>query len=229
MEGAGRLKHPHQIIYLKNSDIFLDEMQRYYPATNKEIDEITLHIISTHRHDKNRIWWASQDWRYVHYFWRYETSHAWLYRALMRDPETGESKIRRHRRVLVPGTDLELKRRNMRVMKKQNFWITKKGIARFNSYEKIEVAMERVTPEYVATIPDPHSDLCFDLSDNVEKSENHEQKLDAEQDGLDVEHGGYDDNEESDRKDNAKHFKRRINEAHPSGSPDRKNASIGPK
>jgi len=217
MEGARRLKHPHQIIYLENSDIFLDELQRYYPATNGEIDEITHHIISTHRHQKNTIHWASQDWRYVHFFWRYETSHAWVYRAIMRDPETGESKIHRHRRILIPGVDLELKRRKFRIEKKQNFWITKKGISRFNSYEKIEVAMREVTPEYIATIEDPRSD--FVLPDDVEKSKHHEGETDPQQDGLNIEHHRQNSDAESDRQDDSKELEGRIDEGDPPRRP----------
>jgi hypothetical protein len=156
MEGAGRLTHPHQILFLTNSIIFLDELQRYYPADNRLIDEITQHIVSTHRHDKNIIHYATQSHEYINAYWRRETSYVWRYRAIWRDVMTGESKIKRHERTMITGVDRELGRRRPEILRKERFWITKKGIARFNSYEKIDVVYKEIDANYIATLTDPH-------------------------------------------------------------------------
>lgn len=161
MKFAKKLTHPLQILYLTNSIIYLDELQRFYPSDHTTIDEVTHHIISTHRHDKNVIHWSSQDWMFVHPFWRRETSYCWRYRPLLRDPFTGESRIHRHRRTMVRGTDMELHRREPDILQKKDFWITKKLISQFDSYEKLGVEAtdftnEQATMDLIARIKNPH-------------------------------------------------------------------------
>lgn len=213
MEGARTLKHPHQMIYLENAIVFLDELQRLYPADNRPIDEITHHIISTHRHSKLAIHWASQDWEYVHKFWRLETGFCWRYEALWRDPESGESRIKRHKRTLVKGTHMELHRRKPDILKKEKFWITKKGIALFNSYEKIEVAMRKVTPEYIASIEDPRSD--WRLPAPSKETVHHEGHTNEEKDTLDPQINAEEYENEIDREDEPDELYRSLNDSDP--------------
>jgi len=162
IEGVGKIKHPHQILFLENSIVFLDELQRFYPPNHTDLDEITMHIISTHRHDKNVIHWSAQDWKFVHPHWRYETSFCWLYEPIHRDNLTGESNwfgtgLHRHRRILVKATDVEREYRRPTIIKEQKFWITKKGVSLYNSYGKIPVHVSnKITEEYVANLVDPH-------------------------------------------------------------------------
>jgi len=159
---VGRLSSFHQILYLKNSIIFIDEIQRFFPADHSQIDEIAQHIISTHRHDKNVIHWSSQAWEYVNPYIRRETAYAWEYHAIHRDALTGESKwfgtrLKRHRRLLINGVDLECKRRTAVIHRQQKFWIRKKGWDIYDSYEKINVVVpKKITDEYVASIKDPY-------------------------------------------------------------------------
>jgi len=160
MNCAKKLRHPLQILYLENSIIYLDELQRFYPSDHSTIDEVTHHIISTHRHSKNIIHWSSQAWEFVHPFWRRETSYCWRYRPLFRDPATGESRIKRHRRSMVTGLDMELHRRQPDILTKDDFWISKKLISRFDSYDKMDVAAtdfsdEQATMDLIAKIRDP--------------------------------------------------------------------------
>lgn len=184
MNFAKKLTHPLQILYLKNSIIYLDELQRWYPSDRTIIDEVTHHIISTHRHDKNIINWSSQDWMFVHPFWRRETSYCWRYRPLLRNPYTGESRIHRHRRSMVKGTDMELNRRQPEVLQQKDFWINKKLISRFDSYERLEVAAvdfanEQATMDIIAKIKNPHyqpsagaTELVVDPHHDVEPNHN---------------------------------------------------------
>lgn len=161
MNFGKKLTHPLQILYLENSVIFLDELQRFYPSDHTQIDEVTHHIISTHRHDKNIIHWSSQDWSFVHPFWRRETSFCWRYRPLWMDVKTGQSKIHRHRRSMVKGVDMELGRRAPAIITQEDFWINKKLISLFNSYHKMDVAAtdfsnEAATMDLIAKIKNPH-------------------------------------------------------------------------
>jgi hypothetical protein len=155
------LAEPLQAIYLRNSIIFWPELQRWYPAGNYDLDEITQHIISTHRHDRNVIHWDSQAWEYVHHFIRYETTKVWRYEALHRDVLTGESNwwrtgLKRHVRDLWDATDVQLKHRTGR-LKTQYFFITKKGIDRYNSFDKMQVIRRKnITNRDTADIVDPH-------------------------------------------------------------------------
>jgi len=160
--GAKRIRDPRQIIYLENAIIFLDELQKWCPADRTVMDEIMQEVISEHRHDHNVIHWASQDWKYVHPFIRYQTTLAWKYEAIHRDRLTGESHycgiewLHRHRRDLVNGVDMERERRRPDIMRTEKFWITKKGIALFNSYEKMEVIGDDTTADIIAKLPNPH-------------------------------------------------------------------------
>lgn len=162
IKGVNRIKHPHQILYLEKSVVYLDELQRFYPPNHTDLDEITMHIISTHRHDKNVIHWSAQDWKFVHPHWRYETSFVWLYEPIHRDNLTGESNwfgtgLHRHMRRLVRARDVEREYRRPEAIKTEKFWITKKGIALFNSYGKIPVHVsDEITSEYIANLVDPH-------------------------------------------------------------------------
>jgi len=160
--GVGRIRHPHQVIFLEKSIVFLDELQRFFPPSHAALDEITMHIVSTHRHDKNILHWSAQDWMYVHPHIRYQTSMVWLYEPIHRNPLTGESNwygtgLHRHVRYLVAGPQVERGLRHPDIMKKQYFWITKKGIAVYNSFGKIPVHVsDEITSEYIANLVDPH-------------------------------------------------------------------------
>lgn len=214
MEGSRRLEHPHQLMYLLVEEkddhpgtiVFLDELQRYYPAGNYPLDELTQHIISTHRHGKMTIHWASQDWFYVHKFWRLETSHCWRYEARFRNPETGESRIRLHRRTLVTGTDMELGRRRPDILKKEGFWITKKGVSRFNSYERIDVVPRKLTQEYIASIKDPRSDFILSPDEAIDQQAEPE----AENRSLNEERESDHPTDEIEREQHTEHLDRAI-------------------
>jgi hypothetical protein len=162
---ARQLRHPLQLIYLSNSICFLDELQRWYPSDNSQIDEVTMHIVSTHRHEKNIIHWSSQDHFFVHPYWRRETRYVWQYRSIWPDLITGDSKIGLHKRQLITAVDRELKRRKPKVIKKGHFWINKHTKSLFNTYEKLDVVAEDPkTKDILAKITDPRG---ADEKDNI--------------------------------------------------------------
>jgi hypothetical protein len=183
------MREPLQAIYLSNSVIFWPELQRWYPAGQYEIDEITQHIISTHRHDRNVIHWDSQAWEYVHHFIRYETTKVWRYEALHRDVLTGESNwwrtgLKRHVRDLWDATDVQLKHRTGR-LKSQYFFITKKGISRYNSFDKMEVVRRKnLTNRDIADIVDPH-ESCSGVSVSGDDIQNECENENRDQNTLD--------------------------------------------
>jgi len=164
MAHCNLLKEPLQALYLKNAVIFFPEFQRWYPAGSYEIDEIMQHIISTHRHDRNVIHWDSQAWEYVHHFIRYETSKVWKYEAIHRNELTGESNwfgtgLKRHKRMLYDAVDVQLKHRSAScIIKTQKFFINAKGIARYNSYDSMEVIRRKdISEKTIADIIDPRT------------------------------------------------------------------------
>lgn len=164
IHGSYRLKHPHQAIYLRNSIIVIDEIQRYYPASNRKIDPLTKLIVSTHRHRGNVILWASQSWEFVHSYWRYETRDVWQCFPLNPDKLTGKSHwlglpIQKHVAELISATDRERDRAHPTIMDRRKFFITKKGGALYNSYEDVDYEVaEEVDDEYIANLRDPHLD-----------------------------------------------------------------------
>jgi len=168
-KGIIKLKHPLQMIYLKNTIIFLDELQDWYPAENRPMDEVTRHIVSTHRHEKNVIQYATQAHEYMHTYWRRNTRFVWQYEALWADRLTGESKMRvpwlgllgRHKRRLIKGVDRELGRRKPDVSKKQKFWLTPRLVELFNSYGSHDdiIKTSPRAKEILAMITDPNNEL----------------------------------------------------------------------
>jgi len=140
----------------------LDEIQRFYPADNQPPDEIMQHIISTHRHQKNTIHWASQDWTFVNSWIRRETAYCWQYEAIHRDKLTGESRwfgtsLHRHKREMISGVHAERGYKRPHIFATQKFWVTKKGCALFDSYADVEVVLgDPKSQEYLATLVDPH-------------------------------------------------------------------------
>jgi len=162
--GAGKLKNPHQLLFLYDAVVFLDELQRWYPTSSQPPDEIIQHIISTHRHQKLVIHWASQDFSFVNAWIRRETTYAWKYEALHRDHLTGESRwfgtrLKRHERILVSGVAAEREWRQPHVYKKQTFFIKKSIAEKFNTHENMEVVLGDPTKqEYIATLTDPHNE-----------------------------------------------------------------------
>jgi hypothetical protein len=181
VEGCRTLEHPLQMLYLTNSIIFLDELQRFNPADGTKIDEITHHIISTHRHDHNVIHWSSQAWEFVHPFWRRETAYVWKYHAVWRDLITGDSKIHLHSRRLMSGIDRELGRRRPDIIKKKSFWITKRLTSLYDTHNKISVAMSKKgTAEIAAAIRDPRELPPEPLEDTLGDGEYQYVPLDKE-------------------------------------------------
>jgi hypothetical protein len=159
-----RLRHPHQAIFLRNSIIVIDEVQRYYPATNKKIDPLTKLIISTHRHRGNVILWASQAWEFVHSYIRYETRDVWQCFAINPDRLTGRSRwlgtnIQKHEAELISSVDRERDRAHPKIQDSRKFYITKKGCALYNSFEDVDYEIpEDVDDDYIANLRDPHLD-----------------------------------------------------------------------
>lgn len=168
--GPGRkLKHPLQILYLgacddpdhPGADVFIDELQRFYPSDRTIIDDVAHHIISTHRHSRLNIHWASQDWSFVHPFWRRETAVCWNYEAQKRDRITGESRNGKFTRRLYKGVDMEKGRINKDELDYEVLKL-KKYKHLFDSWEKMDVESsalygegEDKTQQLIAKITDP--------------------------------------------------------------------------
>jgi hypothetical protein len=186
--GARQITDPHQIIYLKNSVIFLDELQRWFPPKAQAVDEIMQHIISTHRHEKNVIHWASQDFSFVNWWIRHETSLCWMYEAIHRDKITGESNwfntgLHRHSRRLITGVSAERGYSlRLNTIEEQKFWIKKKVMDAYNSFGKINVVIkDPMSADYLANLVDPNYSAPYSLPDENSKSPSEKIELERDQ------------------------------------------------
>jgi len=143
VKGAYELKNFHQAFFLQDAVIIIDELQGLFPASNRKIDPVTKHIVSTHRHNRNVILWASQAWEFVHTYWRYETRDVWQCEALHADLMTGKSNwfgtgLQRHIAYLVPANERERGMAHPRLLKTRRFWINKKGGSLYDTHRKID-------------------------------------------------------------------------------------------
>jgi len=190
--GPGKkIKHPLQLLYLgafedpdhPGAIVFIDELQRFYPADRTIIDDVTHHIISTHRHSRLTIHWASQDWSFVHPFWRRETAVCWNYEAVWRDRITGESRLGKHRRTLYSGPDMERGRIRKEELDHETLKV-KKYKHLFDSWEKLDVETsdlfgegEEKTLALIAKITDPRSPAPNAAINPLSGQEKHERPI----------------------------------------------------
>jgi len=172
VKGAYELKSFHQAFFLHDSVIICDELQDDYPASNRKIDPVTKHIVSTHRHNRNVILWASQAWEFVHSYWRYATRDVWQCEALHPDLMTGKSRwlgtsLQRHRAELISAAERERSLAHpVLLAKPRKFFITKAGGSLFDTHRKIEnqfdlaACLDFIEEEglnaYIATITNPY-------------------------------------------------------------------------
>lgn len=157
IEGARLLEDARQLIRINNADIFFDEMHQDYDAKQwYNLDPVVRHVLTQHRKYGQNIHWSAQDWHYMDSFVRRNTDFCWQHVALFRDPDTGMSRFRLHRKTKYAGWEIELNRRKPTPLTSKMFFIKKNVTGAYDSYKKIALTSKHVTDEELEAIKDPY-------------------------------------------------------------------------
>lgn len=157
MKGSRPIENARQLIRMNHCTVFFDEMHQDYDARQwYNLDPVVKHVLTQSRKYSITVYWSAQDWFYMDPFIRRITDFAWMHEATFRDPDTGRSRIGRHRAYKVAGADLEMKRRRPQILARKTIWITKKIVGAYDSYKKIMLTSNKVTNEELEAIKDPY-------------------------------------------------------------------------
>lgn len=157
MKGSRPIESARQLIRMNHCTVFFDEMHQDYDARQwYHLDPIVKHVLTQSRKYSINVYWSAQDWFYMDPFIRRITDFAWLHEATFRDPDTGRSRIGRHKAYKVSGADLELKKRRPTILARKTIWIRKRTIEAYDSYKKIMLTSNKVTDEELQAIKDPY-------------------------------------------------------------------------
>jgi len=168
MKGSRPIESARQLIRMNHCTVFFDEMHQDYDARQwYHLDPIVKHVLTQSRKYSINVYWSAQDWFYMDPFIRRLTDFAWIHEATFRDPETGKSRIGRHKAWKVPGSHLELKKRHPDILARRTLWIRKKTVEAYDSYKKIMLTSNKVTDEELEAIIDPYLAQVIDV---VERS-----------------------------------------------------------
>jgi len=200
IEGAYPLVDEREMLRMNDCHVFFDEWHQDHSAKEWfNLDEVLKHMVTQSRKYSIVIHWSAQHWLYMDSFVRRNTDYCWRHRAVMRDPDTGESRIRLTRAIKVAGLEEELKHRNPTILAKKNIWIRPKVYEAYDSFKPIMLSKAKLSDEEIAAIADPYKRSVTHLS--AEHSVNRHPYFVREESKLDGE-GEADDYRESAERQN---------------------------
>jgi len=186
IEGAYPLVDEREMLRMNDCHVFFDEWHQDHSAKEWfNLDEVLKHMVTQSRKYSIVIHWSAQHWLYMDSFVRRNTDYCWRHRAIMRDPDTGESRIRLTRAIKVAGLEEELKHRNPTILAKKNIWIRPKVYEAYDSFKPIMLSKAKLSDEEIAAIADPYERSVTHLS--TEPSEHRHAYLVRKETPLDEE------------------------------------------
>jgi len=158
LEGAYPLVNEREMLRMNDCHVFFDEWHQDHSAKDWwNMDEVLKHMVTQSRKYRIIIHWSAQHWLYMDSFIRRNTDFCWEHKSMMRDPDTGNSRIGLSRAWKVAGIEMELKRRQPEILAKKWIWIKKSVYANYNSFKPIMLSKEKLTDEEINAIADPYS------------------------------------------------------------------------
>jgi hypothetical protein len=158
IEGAYPIVSERELLRMHDCNVFFDEWHQDHSAKEWwDMDEVVKHIVTQSRKYSIIIHWSAQHWLYMDSFIRRNTDYCWQHEAMIRDPDTGNSRIGWHRARKIAGLEEELKHTRPQVLASKNIWIKKKIYEKYDSFKPIMLSKAKLSDDEINAIQDPYS------------------------------------------------------------------------
>lgn len=200
IEGAYPLVDEREMLRMNDCHVFFDEWHQDHSARDWwHMDEVLKHIVTQCRKYGITVHWSAQHWLYMDAFIRRNTDFCWEHTAMVRNADTGVSRIGLHRAFKMAGIDVELKRKTAPSLAKRWIFIKKDVYEKYDSFKPIMLAKAKLSDEEVAKIEDPYNRARVHLASK--ETVNHQPYAIREERTLDEKHETDDYNESVKRQD----------------------------